>query len=151
HVDAAVFRLDVEAGAIPAIAAEVDGESAIGRLAADVAADVREGDAAVHRVEVRGSPEIADRDAAVVRAEREDRRPRHLELEADRPAAVAARRGPLGPDRTAAGHDAHAGHELARLGLGVGRCLYTGSHVDVRAIRPVDANAAVLPGIDLER
>src|SRR6185369_6174233 len=110
----------VEPRSVPVIAGEVDVDAAVGRFAADVAADVTQGEAAVLRVEGRGAVEVLDRDAAVVGGEGEHRGARHVELEADVPAAGASGVGTVGADATAAGVDAHARDEAARLGVGVG-------------------------------
>ena len=76
-------------GAVPVIAGDVDGDAAVGRLAAQIAADVGERQPAVLCVELGRAAEVVDRNAAVVGVQRQHGVARHVDLEADAPALVA--------------------------------------------------------------
>src|SRR5262249_9670954 len=141
---AAVVRFDVEPRAVPAIALEIDGDAAVGRLAADVAADVGERDAAVGGAELRGAAEVGDRDSAVARMQRQHGRGRHLDVEAHRPILVAIVIGAVGLDAAAGGLDPHPGYH--RFGVGVGTAVAHDAGADERvaAVPAANANAAVV-------
>jgi hypothetical protein len=152
QADATVHRLDVEAGAIPVVAVDVDRDAAVGGLAAEIAADVGECEAAVLRVELRGASEVVDRNAAVVRVQREHRVTRHVDLEADVPVLFAVHRvGAFGVDAAARCVDAHGGDEAACVGVGGGGCLDLAADQYVAAIPAADTDAAVAPRVDVER
>src|SRR5207247_9658378 len=62
---AAVVCFDVEAGAVPMIASQIDGDAAVRRAAVKIAADVAERHAAIHGPERRRAAEVADGNPAV--------------------------------------------------------------------------------------
>src|SRR5262249_6493256 len=118
HFHPAVVGLDVEAGAIPVVAVEIDADAAVGRRAAQIAADVAQRYAAVDGLEFRGAAEIVDGDAAVPRVERQHHRARHADLEADTPGFILAGVRALSADAAAGGVDANSRHDAPRIRLG---------------------------------
>ena len=157
HPNAAVVRFDVEPGAVPAIAFEIHGDAAVGRLAADVAAHVGQRHAAIARAEFGRSAEVVNRDAAVDRAQRDHRGARHLNVEADGPrlavaiAVLVAHRRPLGANGRARRINADGRGERPCLGFGIGICSDSRAHEHVGPVPSAHLDAAVLAGVDLQR